>query len=95
MLAGGNDNYERLNALRDFASAIAIICTVTSCFMEPSLLTHSTPWNSPHRKLNREWSIVHNDRLLQQALWMIPVDILVNLLTFNMVCYACHFLRTI
>ncbi len=85
-------SYERTTALRDFASAIAIICTVATCFIEPSLLGRTISWEPSLRKANREWSAAHNFRVLQQALWMVPVNVLVNILTFNMVCYVCFLL---
>lgn len=77
---------QRLAALRDVAMAIAVVCGVGSVLMESSLTASSITWEPMYRDYNREWRDVHNFRILQRFLWMLPVNAAGNLFTFILVC---------
>lgn len=73
---------QQLATLRDIAAIIMTTCGIASYFMEPSLTASSISWEPLYREYDQDWRTVHNHRILQQVLWMIPVNVLVNVLTF-------------
>ena len=86
----GTQRTQRLAALRDVAMATAAVCGTACLLMEPSLTASSISWEPVYSQYDREWRDVHNFRILQRFLWMLPVNAIVNLLTFIMV-RTCHF----
>lgn len=76
---------QRLAALRDVAVAIAVVCGVASVLMESSVSASNISWDPIYQEYNKEWRDVNNFRILQHFLWMLPVNAVVNLLTFIMV----------
>ncbi|CAA9958989.1 CAP10 domain containing protein [Pyrenophora teres f. maculata] len=76
---------QRLAVLRDVAMATAAVCGAACLLMEPSLTASSISWEPVYSQYNREWRDVHNFRILQRFLWMLPVTAIVNLLTFIMI----------
>ena len=79
---------QRLAGLRDVALAMAVVCGGASLLMESSLTASSISWEPVYREYNREWRDVHNFRILQRFLCMLPVSAVVNLLTFILVCHS-------
>ncbi|ENI09306.1 glycosyltransferase family 90 protein [Bipolaris maydis ATCC 48331] len=80
----GVQKAQRLAALRDVAVAIAIVCGIASILMESSVSASNITWEPVYRDYKREWREVHNFRILQCFLWMLPVTAFLNLLTFIM-----------
>jgi hypothetical protein len=81
----GAQKEQRLATLRDVALAITVMCGIASILMESSLTASTISWEPVYREYNREWRDVHNYRILLQFLWMIPVNTMLNVLTFIMV----------
>lgn len=81
----GVQKAQRLAALRDVAVAIAVVCGIASILMESSVSASNITWEPVYRDYKREWREVHNFRILQCFLWMLPVTAFLNLLTFIMV----------
>lgn len=81
----GASRTQRLAALRDVAVAIAVVCGVASILTESSLTASTISWEPVYREYNREWRDVHNFRILQRFLWMLPVQSTVNVLIFVLV----------
>jgi hypothetical protein len=92
----GVQKAQRLAALRDVAVTLAAVCGVASIVMESSVSASNISWEPVYRDYNREWREVHNFRILQRFLWMLPVNAILNLVTFVMVRYppqSLHFIR--
>lgn len=79
---------QRLAALRDVAAAIAVVCGIASILVESSVSASNISWEPIYREYDREWRDVHNFRILQHFLWMLPINAVVNLLTFIMVRHS-------
>ncbi|KAI4619285.1 uncharacterized protein J4E87_007535 [Alternaria ethzedia] len=78
----GASRPQRLAALRDVAVAIAVVCGIASILTESSLTASTISWEPVYREYDREWRDVHNFRILQRFLWMLPVHTTVNVLVF-------------
>ncbi|KAF1832202.1 hypothetical protein BDW02DRAFT_530341 [Decorospora gaudefroyi] len=78
----GAQRAQRLATLRDVAVTVAAVCGLASLLMEPTLTASSISWEPVYREYDREWRDVHNYRILQRFLWMIPVNTIVHILTF-------------
>ncbi|KAF1938575.1 hypothetical protein EJ02DRAFT_410175 [Clathrospora elynae] len=74
----------QLAALRDVAAAMTVVCAIASSLMESSPTASSITWEPVYREYDQNWRDVHNYRILQRFLWMIPVNTVVNILTFIM-----------
>jgi hypothetical protein len=81
----GGAQPQRFAALRDVAVAITVVCGVASLLIESSLTASTISWEPVYREYNQEWRDVHSFRTLQRFLWMIPVQAVLNVLTFFMV----------
>jgi hypothetical protein len=81
----GASRPQRLAALRDVAVAIAAVCGIASILTESSLTASTISWEPVYREYDREWRDVHNFRILQRFLWMLPVHSIVNVLVFILV----------
>jgi hypothetical protein len=81
----GASSAQRLAALRDVAVAIAVVCGIASILTESSLTASTISWEPVYREYAREWRDVHNLRILQRFLWMLPVQSTVNVLVFILV----------
>jgi hypothetical protein len=81
----GASRPQRLAALRDVAVAIAVVCGIASILTESSLTASTISWEPVYRDYDREWRDVHNLRILQRFLWMLPVHSTVNVLIFVLV----------
>jgi hypothetical protein len=73
----------QLAVLRDLAATLAIICTLASILMEPSVYgIYRAP---PSRKHQQHWTKGHDSMILQQIIWMVPVNVLTNALMYLIV----------
>lgn len=81
----GAGRAQSLGALRDVAATITLVCGIASCFMEPSIIATSVSWEPVYRAYDLDWADVHNYQILQQVLWMVPVHVIVNVLSFVLV----------
>ncbi|KAI4694455.1 hypothetical protein J4E81_006673 [Alternaria sp. BMP 2799] len=81
----GASRPQRLAALRDVAVAIAVVCGIASILTESSLTASTISWEPVYREYDREWRDVHNFRILQRFLWMLPVHTTVNVLVFVLI----------
>ncbi|KAI4960849.1 hypothetical protein J4E86_002475 [Alternaria arbusti] len=81
----GASRPQRLAALRDVAVAVAVVCGIASILTESSLTASTISWEPVYREYNREWRDVHNFRILQRFLWMLPVHTTVNVLVFVLI----------
>jgi hypothetical protein len=81
----GASRPQRLAALRDVAVAIAAVCGIASILTESSLTASTISWEPVYREYDREWRDVHNFRILQRFLWMLPVHSIVNVLVFILI----------
>lgn len=81
----GASRAQRLAVLRDVAVAIAVVCGIASILTESSLTASTISWEPVYREYNQEWRDVHNFRILQRFLWMLPVQTTVNVLIFILV----------
>ncbi|KAJ4362025.1 hypothetical protein N0V83_010966 [Neocucurbitaria cava] len=75
---------QQLAALRDVAAIMMTVCGIASYFMEPTMTATTVSWESVYRDYKQDWSTVHNLRILQEVLWMVPVQVFVNAFTFVM-----------
>jgi hypothetical protein len=81
----GASRPQRLAALRDVAVAITVVCGIASILTESSLTASTISWEPVYKEYDREWRDVHNLRILQRFLWMLPVHSTVNVLIFVLV----------
>ncbi|KAF1842912.1 glycosyltransferase family 90 protein [Cucurbitaria berberidis CBS 394.84] len=81
---GGAQREQQLAVLRDVAATITTACGIASYLIEPSMIANMISWEPVYRSYGRDWRTVHNYRVLQQVLWMIPINVTVNVLTFIM-----------
>lgn len=73
---------QQLAVLRDIAAAISIVCGVAAVFLEPSVTSTAISWEPVYRSFDMDWRDVHNYRILLHFLWMIPVLVVSNALTY-------------
>jgi len=75
---------QQLAALRDTAAVLTIVCGVVSWLTEPSIY-NVISWEPVYNEFSQNWRTVSDYRLHQQILWMIPVNISLNILVFFIV----------
>jgi hypothetical protein len=73
----------QLAVLRDLAATLAVICTLASLFMEPSV--YGIYRQPASRKHQQHWAKGHDSMILQQIIWMVPVNVLTNALMYFIV----------
>lgn len=89
--SANQEEHHQLAAFRDVAAALMAICGIASCFMEPSIFDKRISWQPVHNQHAQDWTSLHNYRVMQRVLWMIPVNLFVNSLTFIMVSITSQF----
>jgi hypothetical protein len=82
--AVGPTKEQQLAALRDTAAVLTIVCGISSWFTEPSIY-NVISWEPVYNEFAQNWRTVSDYRLHQQILWMIPVNISLNILLFFIV----------
>ncbi|KAH8707605.1 hypothetical protein GQ44DRAFT_715674 [Phaeosphaeriaceae sp. PMI808] len=78
---GVEDDEQQLATLRDAAFILTIICGLASILVEPSM-HGAVSWEPVTAYLDKDWKMVHDFRVLQRILWMIPVHGVINVFTF-------------
>ncbi|OSS50921.1 hypothetical protein B5807_04228 [Epicoccum nigrum] len=73
---------QELAALRDVAAAITVICGIAVYMMEPSVAPGAATWEPMYREFDRDWKTVHDYRTVRQVLFMIIINVALNLFTY-------------
>jgi hypothetical protein len=73
----------QLAVLRDAAATLTIICTLASLLIEPSV--YGIYRQPASRKHQQHWTRGHDSIVLQQIIWMVPVNIINNALMYFIV----------
>lgn len=76
---------QELAALRDVAAAITVICGIAVYMMEPSVAPGAATWEPMYREFDRDWKTVHDYRTVRQVLFMIIINVALNLFTYLIV----------
>ncbi|KAF2854042.1 glycosyltransferase family 90 protein [Plenodomus tracheiphilus IPT5] len=74
----GTQNVQQMAVLRDVVFVVAVVCGTATYLMEPSVTSTSITWEPVYRLYDMDWRDVHNYRILQRILWMLPVHVLTN-----------------
>ncbi|KAF1996507.1 glycosyltransferase family 90 protein [Amniculicola lignicola CBS 123094] len=74
---------QHLSTLRDVAAMIALVCGVATAIIEPAITPHIMSWEPVFRDIEGSWRDTHFHRVLKYTLWMILVNVFVNLSTFQ------------
>jgi hypothetical protein len=90
--SSGTSKGQQLATLRDVAATMAIVCGLASILVEPST-SKTISWQPVYRHYDRDWRTVHGFRILQRTLFMVPVNVLFNVLMYTIVsCPSRHLL---
>jgi hypothetical protein len=81
----GTHTAQQLAALRDVAAALALVCGVATCLIEPSIPPGAITWEPLYREFDRDWKTVHDYRTMRQVAFMVLVNVVLNGLVFLVV----------
>jgi hypothetical protein len=92
--SNGTPKGQQLATLRDVAATMAIVCGLASILVEPSA-NNTISWQPVYRHYNRDWRTVHDFRILRRTLFMVPTNVLFNVLMCTIVScpsrrLSCH-----